>query len=156
MGLAILLLLIYATGSFNSHIVGLTVECILLLGKLLGSFLGKCSGSIKSIVRHPELPVIASCGLDSYLRIWDVKSRQLLSAVFLKQHLSSVVFDSKFSAREIQVPPQQQDTDETLEMEEEEVKPVKRKKASKEHSGSKKVKTKKKSKRSKADNSDAA
>ncbi|XP_060194782.1 uncharacterized protein LOC132623984 [Lycium barbarum] len=125
-------------------------------GKLLGSFLGKCSGSIKSIVRHPELPVIASCGLDSYLRIWDVKSRQLLSAVFLKQHLSSVVFDSKFSAREIQVPPQQQDTDETLEMEEEEVKPVKRKKASKEHSGSKKVKTKKKSKRSKADNSDAA
>ncbi|XP_060177960.1 uncharacterized protein LOC132607899 [Lycium barbarum] len=31
-------------------------------GKLLGSFLGKCSGSIKSIVRHPELPVIASCG----------------------------------------------------------------------------------------------
>ncbi|XP_060196268.1 uncharacterized protein LOC132625687 isoform X1 [Lycium barbarum] len=125
-------------------------------GKLLGSFLGKCSGSIKSIVRHPELPVIASCGLDSYLRIWDVKSRQLLSAVFLKQHLSSVVFYSKFSAREIQVPPQQQDTDETLEMEEEEVKPVKRKKASKEHSGSKKVKTKKKSKRSKADSSDAA
>ncbi|XP_060168076.1 uncharacterized protein LOC132598932 [Lycium barbarum] len=125
-------------------------------GKLLGSFLGKCSGSIKSIARHPELPVIASCGLDSYLRIWDVKSRQLLSAVFLKQHLSSVVFDSKFSAREIQVPPQQQDTDETLEMEEEEVKPVKRKKASKEHSGSKKVKTKKKSKRSKADSSDAA
>ncbi|XP_009776214.1 uncharacterized protein [Nicotiana sylvestris] len=125
-------------------------------GKLLGSFLGKCSGSIRSIVRHPELPVIASCGLDSYLRIWDVKSRQLLSAVFLKQHLSSVVFDSKFSTRESQVPPQQQDPDETLQTEEEEGKPVKRKKASKEHSGSKKPKTKKKSKRSKGDSSDAA
>ncbi|KVH98991.1 Adenylate kinase [Cynara cardunculus var. scolymus] len=50
-------------------------------GKLLGCFLGKCSGSIRSIARHPDLPVIASCGLDSYLRIWDIQSRQLLSAV---------------------------------------------------------------------------
>ncbi|KAM3271070.1 WD repeat-containing protein 74-like [Capsicum chacoense] len=123
-------------------------------GKLLGSFLGKCSGSIRSIVRHPELPVIASCGLDSYLRIWDVKSRQLLSAVFLKQHLSSVVFDSKFSTRDSPVPTQQQDTDETLQTEEDEGKAVKRKKASKDHSGSKKPKTKKKSKRSKGDSSD--
>lgn len=65
-------------------------------GKLLGCFIGKCSGSIKSIARHHELPVIASCGLDSYLRIWDVNSRQLLSAVFLKQHLTGVVFDSYF------------------------------------------------------------
>ncbi|KAL6297673.1 hypothetical protein ACE6H2_005815 [Prunus campanulata] len=31
-------------------------------GKLLGCFLGKCSGSIRSIARHPEFPVIASCG----------------------------------------------------------------------------------------------
>ncbi|KAK6781739.1 hypothetical protein RDI58_019535 [Solanum bulbocastanum] len=125
-------------------------------GQLLGSFLGKCSGSIRSIVKHPELPVIASCGLDSYLRIWDVKSRQLLSAVFLKQHLNSVVFDSKFSTREAQVPPQQQDTYEALQTEEEEEKTVKRKKASKEHSGSKKLKTKKKSKRSKGDSNDIA
>ncbi|XP_076959554.1 uncharacterized protein LOC143635664 isoform X2 [Bidens hawaiensis] len=70
-------------------------------GKLLGSFLGKCSGSIRSIARHPDLPVIASCGLDSYLRIWDIKSRQLLSAVFLKQHLTNVVFDSHFVDEEV-------------------------------------------------------
>ncbi|KAK4410778.1 WD repeat-containing protein 74 [Sesamum angolense] len=70
-------------------------------GKLLGCFIGKCSGSIRSIARHPELPVIASCGLDSYLRIWDIKSRQLLSAVFLKQHLTSVVFDSHFRNKEV-------------------------------------------------------
>ncbi|CAN6713654.1 unnamed protein product [Malus baccata var. baccata] len=50
-------------------------------GKLLGCFLGKCSGSIRSIARHPDYPVIASCGLDSYLRLWNVKTRQLLSAV---------------------------------------------------------------------------
>ncbi|CAI0390145.1 unnamed protein product [Linum tenue] len=66
-------------------------------GKLLGCFLGKCSGSIRSIARHPDHPVIASCGLDSYLRLWDVKTRELLSATFLKQHLTCVVFDSNFS-----------------------------------------------------------
>ncbi|CAD5176672.1 unnamed protein product [Musa acuminata subsp. malaccensis] len=65
--------------------------------KLIGCFIGKCSGSIRSIARHPELPMIASCGLDSYLRVWDAKTRQLLSAVFLKQHLTNVVIDSHFS-----------------------------------------------------------
>ncbi|KAK8684433.1 hypothetical protein V6N13_040462 [Hibiscus sabdariffa] len=70
-------------------------------GKLLGCFLGKCSGSIRSIARHPELPVIASCGLDSYLRIWDIGTRQLLSSVFLKQHLSKVVFDTNFAEEEV-------------------------------------------------------
>ncbi|KAI4379595.1 hypothetical protein MLD38_005873 [Melastoma candidum] len=69
-------------------------------GKLVGGFTGKCSGSIRSIVRHPNLPVVASCGLDRYLRLWDVKSRQLLSAVFLKQHLNGVLFDSNFSCEE--------------------------------------------------------
>lgn len=52
------------------------------------------------------------------------------------------------------VPTQQQDTDETLQTEEDEGKAVKRKKASKDHSGSKKPKNKKKSKRSKGDSSD--
>ncbi|WOL07812.1 WD repeat-containing protein [Canna indica] len=66
-------------------------------GKLLGCFIGKCSGSIRSIVRHPESPIIASCGLDSYLRVWNAKTRQLLSAVFQKQHLTNVVIDSHFS-----------------------------------------------------------
>lgn len=73
-------------------------------GKLLGCFIGKCSGSIRSIAKHPDLPVIASCGLDSYLRIWDTNTRQLLSAVFLKQHLNNVVFDSNFVENEATTP----------------------------------------------------
>uniref|UniRef100_A0A0E0Q8R7 Uncharacterized protein n=1 Tax=Oryza rufipogon TaxID=4529 RepID=A0A0E0Q8R7_ORYRU len=80
----------------------LTLACTLFPGKLLGCFAGKCSGSIRSIVRHPELPLIASCGLDSYLRIWDTNTRQLLSAVFLKQHLTAVVIDSHFSTEELE------------------------------------------------------
>ncbi|XP_047308189.1 WD repeat-containing protein 74 [Impatiens glandulifera] len=120
-------------------------------GKLLGCFLGKCSGSIRSIARHPELPVIASCGLDSYVRFWDVNSRQLISAVFLKQHLNSVVFDSNFTLEDIT----QTKTDEVLlndeqgnvdDMDEESPVVVKRKKSSKEHKPSKEHKSKKKSK----------
>uniref|UniRef100_A0A0D9WZ92 Uncharacterized protein n=1 Tax=Leersia perrieri TaxID=77586 RepID=A0A0D9WZ92_9ORYZ len=41
-------------------------------------------------------------GLDSYLRIWDTDTRQLLSAVFLKQHLTAVVIDSHFSTEELE------------------------------------------------------
>ncbi|KAL0397246.1 UNVERIFIED_CONTAM: WD repeat-containing protein 74 [Sesamum calycinum] len=101
-------------------------------GKLLGCFIGKCSGSIRSIARHPELPVIASCGLDSYLRIWDIKSRQLLSAVFLKQHLTSVVFDSHFRNKEVAgSAPDLQNVNE-VESPEQEAVCTKRKKSSKE------------------------
>ncbi|CAL5372951.1 unnamed protein product [Camellia sinensis] len=123
-------------------------------GKLLGCFLGKCSGSIRSIARHPELPVLASCGLDSYLRLWDVESRQLLSAVFLKQHLTNVVFDSNFSGEELAgsaevlLPSKAHDVHDTVDEDEEEEEslPVKRKKASKGHKASKKLKSKKRSK----------
>ncbi|XP_059634336.1 uncharacterized protein LOC132276760 isoform X2 [Cornus florida] len=120
-------------------------------GKLLGCFLGKCSGSIRAIARHPEHPVIASCGLDNYLRLWGIKSRQLLSAVFLKQHLTNVVFDSNFSNEEVfgGLPPIEAPDVDGILIGREESLPVKRKKASKENSGSKKSKTKKKSKKAK-------
>uniref|UniRef100_A0A5B6YIU9 Putative WD repeat-containing protein 74 isoform X1 n=1 Tax=Davidia involucrata TaxID=16924 RepID=A0A5B6YIU9_DAVIN len=130
-------------------------------GKLLGCFLGKCSGSIRSIARHPEHPVIASCGLDSYLRFWDIKSRQLLSAVFLKQHLTNVVFDSNFSDEGVtgtaaDTPPNEAPDGNEIIVDEEELLLVKRKKASKEHKGSKKLKSKKKSKRLKGESIDTS
>ncbi|KAK3040610.1 hypothetical protein RJ639_026931 [Escallonia herrerae] len=115
-------------------------------------------------------------GLDSYLRIWDIKSRQLLSAVFLKQHLTNVVFDSHIGNEEIAVsgvplPPKEQrdanatadrdaeDSDGDAEESDRETEaslPVKRKKKSKEHSGSKKLKFKKRGKRLKEESIDAS
>lgn len=62
-------------------------------GKVVGGFKGKCAGSIRSVARHPVLPLIASCGLDRYLRIHNTRTRQLLGLLFLNQHLVSVVFD---------------------------------------------------------------
>ncbi|KAL9261604.1 WD repeat-containing protein [Drosera capensis] len=109
-------------------------------GKLLGCFLGKCSGSIRSIVRHPELPVLASCGLDCYLRLWDSSTRQLLSAVFLKQHLTNVILDPYYTIEvstetttttKAHLLGDREDVDEGHNETEEEPKPVKRKKAHK-------------------------
>lgn len=129
-------------------------------GKLLGSFIGKCSGCIKSIARHPELPLIASCGLDCYLRFWDIKTRQLLSAVFLKQHLTNVFFDSNFSDEGVAgsgVDPSRiegQDVSEVLDGNEEETVLVKRKKSSKGKDESQKLKAKKRSKKVKGERLD--
>ncbi|CAE5958796.1 unnamed protein product [Arabidopsis arenosa] len=108
-------------------------------GKLLGSFLGKCSGSIRSVVRHPQHQVIASCGLDRYLRVFDVKTRHLISAVFLKQHLTGLVFDSGFSGEEtaeantvVEAATEEKMTIMDQEDDETEEAPVKRKKSKKE------------------------
>uniref|UniRef100_A0A1J3EVK3 WD repeat-containing protein 74 n=1 Tax=Noccaea caerulescens TaxID=107243 RepID=A0A1J3EVK3_NOCCA len=123
-------------------------------GKLLGSFLGKCSGSIRSVVRHPHHQVIASCGLDRYLRVYDVETRQLISAVFLKQHLTGLVFDSGFSGEETAVAntvveaateetmtimDQEDDEEEVQEDETDKEAPVKKRKAKKEKRSREKV-----------------
>ncbi|KAB1217322.1 WD repeat-containing protein 74 [Morella rubra] len=114
-------------------------------GKLLGCFLGKCSGSIRSIAMHPELPVIASCGLDSYVRFWDIKTRQLLSAVYLKQHLTNIFFDSNFDDEALKpavadTSLNSQSANETEIRDKEETLPLKRKNASKKDGRHKKKK----------------
>ncbi|XP_043713463.1 WD repeat-containing protein 74 [Telopea speciosissima] len=129
-------------------------------GKLLGCFVGKCCGSIRSIARHPELPVIASCGLDGYLRFWDSKTRQSLSAVFLKQHLTNVVIDSNFVYQEVAgtaVDPPQNEAEEAIQtpVMENEPLPMKRRKTS-EESQQRKKKPKKKSKRVKDEDDDTS
>ncbi|XP_024539483.1 WD repeat-containing protein 74 [Selaginella moellendorffii] len=69
-------------------------------GKLLSGFKGKLAGSVRCIARHPSLPLIASCGLDRFLRIHDIRSRQLLGRIFLKQPLVAVVFDDQAKTSE--------------------------------------------------------
>ncbi|XP_077227907.1 transducin/WD40 repeat-like superfamily protein [Tasmannia lanceolata] len=127
-------------------------------GKLLGCFIGKCCGSIRSIARHPELPLIASCGLDGYLRFWDVKTRQPLSAVFLKQHLTNVVFDSNFMDGEIAGckadPPSEAKVNHTADEDDDEPLLLERRKPSKEQERSKKTKSKKSKKRIQVDDND--
>lgn len=50
------------------------------------------AGSIRSIQCHQSLPLVASCGLDRFLRIHDVGSHQLLHKVYLKSRLNCLLF----------------------------------------------------------------
>jgi hypothetical protein len=42
------------------------------------------AGSVRSLAVNPQAPVLASVGLDRYLRLHSVHSRQLLAKVYLK------------------------------------------------------------------------
>ncbi|CAI5463214.1 unnamed protein product [Closterium sp. Yama58-4] len=61
-------------------------------GRITGAFKGECAGSIRSLAMHPSLPLVASCGLDRYLRIHHLHTRRLVAKVFLKQPLNFLCF----------------------------------------------------------------
>ena len=49
-------------------------------------------GAVKGLALHPELPIVASVGLDRFLRVHDVDSKALLCKLYLKQHLTAVAW----------------------------------------------------------------
>lgn len=57
----------------------------------VGRFVGPC-GSIRQIVKHEHLPVIACVGLDRMLRTYDINSRKQLDCVYMKQRLNCMLF----------------------------------------------------------------
>lgn len=70
------------------------VQCLdLRMNKLQGSLKG-LGGAVKSLALHPELPILASVGLDRFLRIHNVDSKALLCKLYLKQHLTAVAWGS--------------------------------------------------------------
>ncbi|XP_064621391.1 WD repeat-containing protein 74-like isoform X2 [Lineus longissimus] len=62
-------------------------------GKLLHCFKG-FAGGIRSIECHPTLPLIASCGLDRFLRIHDLNTKKLLHKFYLKSRLNCLLMKS--------------------------------------------------------------
>ena len=57
----------------------------------VGRFVGP-GGSVRQIIRHEQEPIIACVSLDRMLRIYEIKSRKLLSKVYLKQRLNCCQF----------------------------------------------------------------
>ena len=57
----------------------------------VGRFTGP-AGSVRQIVKHERLPIIACVGLDRMLRTYDINSRKQLDCVYLKQRLNCVLF----------------------------------------------------------------
>ena len=68
------------------------IECLdLRMNKLQGSLKGP-AGAVKSLALHPELPIIASVGLDRFFRVHNVDSKALLCKLYLKQQLTAVAW----------------------------------------------------------------
>lgn len=60
-------------------------------GRFAGAIKG-IAGSVRSLALHPDRPVIASVGLDRFLRLHDTGSRRSLGKVYLKTLLTHVDF----------------------------------------------------------------
>ena len=71
---------------------GKCVAIDLKTGKSCGSIRGN-SGSIREIEVHPTLDLVATAGLDRYVRVYDGTSRKCLGAAYAKQCLTSVAWD---------------------------------------------------------------
>ncbi|EGC30475.1 hypothetical protein DICPUDRAFT_41400 [Dictyostelium purpureum] len=63
-------------------------------GKHCGSFKDSV-GSIRDVQIHPTLPLLATVGLDRFLRVYNLDSRKMLQKVFLKQRLSGILFSKE-------------------------------------------------------------
>lgn len=61
-------------------------------GRLLGKLKGGSGGSIRGMARHPHLPLLATYGFDRYLRVHDLKTRDLKGQIFLKSVGTAVTF----------------------------------------------------------------
>ncbi|XP_051901082.1 WD repeat-containing protein 74 [Pristis pectinata] len=86
------------TADANSVVVGNTHGHLAVLdlrkGRLLRCLKGQ-AGSVRSIQCHPSLPLVASCGLDRFLRIHNVADKKLQFKVYLKSRLNCLLFTSQ-------------------------------------------------------------
>ena len=64
-------------------------------GKLVHLYKG-FAGGIRSVQCHATKPVVASCGLDRFLRIHDIESKALLFKVYMKSRLNCVAMTERW------------------------------------------------------------
>ncbi|CAL8468436.1 g7976 [Coccomyxa elongata] len=68
-------------------------------GNMAGAAKG-ASGSVRCLALHPTEPLLASVGLDRFLRVHSTVNRKQLCAVYLKQKLNGVTFCPALSQHE--------------------------------------------------------
>ncbi|KAM6307748.1 LOW QUALITY PROTEIN: WD repeat-containing protein 74 [Podargus strigoides] len=64
------------------------------------------AGSVRGLQCHPSLPLLASCGLDRFLRIHHLGDKRLCHKVYLKSQLSCLLLSSQDWEAEEEPPPQ--------------------------------------------------
>lgn len=52
------------------------------------------AGAVRGLQCHPKLPLVASCGLDRFLRVHNLEDRKLQHKVYLKSRLNCVLLSS--------------------------------------------------------------
>ncbi|NXI69488.1 WDR74 protein, partial [Anseranas semipalmata] len=52
------------------------------------------AGSVRGLQCHPSLPLVASCGLDRFLRVHDLGDKRLRHKVYLKSRLNCLLLSS--------------------------------------------------------------
>lgn len=77
-------------GNTQGHIAMLDLRKGLVRGCLKG-----LAGGVRGLQCHPSLPVVASCGLDRFLRIHRLDDRSLQHKVYLKSRLNCVLLSSQ-------------------------------------------------------------
>eukprot|EP00128_Syssomonas_multiformis_P012551 Colp12_sorted_trinity150504_noHs@35034 len=63
-------------------------------GKPVGKLPG-FAGSVRALVMHPHLPLVASCGLDRFVRVHNINTRRLMAKVYTKHRLNALLFESE-------------------------------------------------------------
>lgn len=79
--------------------------CHRLMDVLKGS-----GGSVRGLALHPEAPILASAGLDRWLRVYHTGTKKQLTKVYLKQHLTGVAWCPMSTATLPQAAPDKMDT----------------------------------------------
>ncbi|XP_054714984.1 WD repeat-containing protein 74-like [Uloborus diversus] len=88
--------------SHNEHqvVVGSSRGRMALLDlrkKLLVHAFKGFAGSIRCVYCHPTLPLVASCGLDRFLRIHDLEKHKLLKKIYLKTRLNCLLMKTSLA-----------------------------------------------------------
>ncbi|KAN0038197.1 hypothetical protein ACTA71_000369 [Dictyostelium dimigraforme] len=85
---------------YASDSIGKVFSYDIRTGRQVGSFKDS-TGSVKDIAIHPTLPLLATVGLDRFLRVYNLDNRKMLHKIFLKQRLSTVLFSKEEPTNEI-------------------------------------------------------
>ena len=56
------------------------IEILMISGKVLNTYKGS-TGSIRCVRCHQTLPIVAACGLDGFVRVYNLEDKKLLHKV---------------------------------------------------------------------------
>uniref|UniRef100_UPI003AAC28D8 WD repeat-containing protein 74 n=1 Tax=Centroberyx gerrardi TaxID=166262 RepID=UPI003AAC28D8 len=87
----------------HSVVVGNTRGQIAMLDLRRGAVCGclkGLAGGVRALQCHPARPLVASCGLDRFLRIHSLDDRTLLHKVYLKSRLNCLLLSSRLDQEE--------------------------------------------------------